>query len=467
MTLADRIVVMRDGVVQQVGTPDGDLRAAAQPVRRLLPRQPADQLPGGHAGRRGGSPGVPPRRLRARAVPGGEPRDAGRRRPRRGAGRAARGRGRAGRRTRRPRSAPGSSRSCRSAPTEYLGVRDRGRRLLLPGRQGSPAPGRRARRRSTSTPAACTCSTRGPARRCSRREGAGHEARAVCLPSCGRPGRGLRRCWIGTATMRRLLAGGQSLVPMLNLRIARFGHLVDINPLGDLAFVRAADGAIEVGALTRHAALERSEPVRRACPILAAAAHRSATSRSASAARSAAASRSPTRRPSCRRSRPCSMRSWSSPRRKDAGRSARGSSSSPMLTTALEPNEVLIAGALSGASAGEGFGLRALSRRAGDFAHRHRRRDGAARRSAPHRAGPPGARRGGPDALGAERPRARAGGGDARSRLARGGGRGRRGRGRAARRSARVRRAIDASWSGRSWRGRLRDALARTEAEAE
>ena len=46
LTLADRIVVMNDGVIQQIGSPDDDLRAAAQHVRGLVPWQSADQLPG-------------------------------------------------------------------------------------------------------------------------------------------------------------------------------------------------------------------------------------------------------------------------------------------------------------------------------------------------------------------------------------------------------------------------------------
>ena len=47
LTLADRIVVMNDGVIQQIGTPDDDLRAPPQHLRRLVPGQSADQLPAG------------------------------------------------------------------------------------------------------------------------------------------------------------------------------------------------------------------------------------------------------------------------------------------------------------------------------------------------------------------------------------------------------------------------------------
>jgi carbon-monoxide dehydrogenase medium subunit len=57
----------------------------------------------------------------------------------------------------------------------------------------------------------------------------------------------------------KILAGGQSLVPMLKLRFASPEMLVDINELPDLDYLRReADGTIRVGALCRHASLERS-----------------------------------------------------------------------------------------------------------------------------------------------------------------------------------------------------------------
>ena len=56
----------------------------------------------------------------------------------------------------------------------------------------------------------------------------------------------------------KVLAGGQSLVPVLNMRLAAPGHLVDINRLRDLAYVTREDDVVRVGALARHAAVERS-----------------------------------------------------------------------------------------------------------------------------------------------------------------------------------------------------------------
>jgi aerobic carbon-monoxide dehydrogenase medium subunit len=57
----------------------------------------------------------------------------------------------------------------------------------------------------------------------------------------------------------KLLAGGQSLVPLLNFRLARPSLLVDINRIADLDYVREGDaGELRIGALTRQATLERT-----------------------------------------------------------------------------------------------------------------------------------------------------------------------------------------------------------------
>ncbi len=64
------------------------------------------------------------------------------------------------------------------------------------------------------------------------------------------------------------LAGGQSLVPMLNLRLARPAVVVDLNQIAELAGVTVVDGSLRIGALTRQVAIERSEAVRRGWPLL-------------------------------------------------------------------------------------------------------------------------------------------------------------------------------------------------------
>src|SRR4051812_33821921 len=55
----------------------------------------------------------------------------------------------------------------------------------------------------------------------------------------------------------RVLAGGQSLVPLMNMRLAHPDMLVDINGISELAYVRPWDGGLALGAMTRDATLER------------------------------------------------------------------------------------------------------------------------------------------------------------------------------------------------------------------
>jgi carbon-monoxide dehydrogenase medium subunit len=66
----------------------------------------------------------------------------------------------------------------------------------------------------------------------------------------------------------KVLAGGQSLLPILNMRLAAPGYLVDINRIPDLSYVRAEDGGVRVGALARHADVERSTAAFEALPLL-------------------------------------------------------------------------------------------------------------------------------------------------------------------------------------------------------
>jgi CO/xanthine dehydrogenase FAD-binding subunit len=66
----------------------------------------------------------------------------------------------------------------------------------------------------------------------------------------------------------KLLAGGQSLVPMMNLRLAQPGVLIDLNRISELAYIRDEGDRIAIGAMTRHSEVERSPVVQRACPML-------------------------------------------------------------------------------------------------------------------------------------------------------------------------------------------------------
>lgn len=67
----------------------------------------------------------------------------------------------------------------------------------------------------------------------------------------------------------KVLAGGQSLVPLLNFRLARPTLLVDLNRVAELAYVEERDGGWSIGAMTRQATLERHGAITGAFPLLA------------------------------------------------------------------------------------------------------------------------------------------------------------------------------------------------------
>lgn len=69
----------------------------------------------------------------------------------------------------------------------------------------------------------------------------------------------------------KLLAGGQSLVPLLSMRMARPELLIDLNPIDELQYIREENGGLAIGAMTRKRAVEESELVRRLQPVLLAA----------------------------------------------------------------------------------------------------------------------------------------------------------------------------------------------------
>ncbi|HMB48434.1 MAG TPA: xanthine dehydrogenase family protein subunit M, partial [Afifellaceae bacterium] len=69
----------------------------------------------------------------------------------------------------------------------------------------------------------------------------------------------------------RALAGGQSLMPMMNFRLAAPDRLVDLNGIGELAGIEETGETVRIGAMTRYSALERSETVRQHLPLVASA----------------------------------------------------------------------------------------------------------------------------------------------------------------------------------------------------
>src|SRR5215467_1251740 len=76
---------------------------------------------------------------------------------------------------------------------------------------------------------------------------------------------------LGRLENAKLLAGGQSLMPMLNMRFVLPDHIIDLNRVEGLAFIRERNGALEIGAMTRQRELEFSDLVRQRCPLMHAA----------------------------------------------------------------------------------------------------------------------------------------------------------------------------------------------------
>lgn len=165
----------------------------------------------------------------------------------------------------------------------------------------------------------------------------------------------------------KILAGGQSLVPLLAMRLARPATLVDINAIAGLGTVRMTGGMLEVGATVRQRQAEH-DPVTRSVPLLTMAlpwiGHRELRSRGTvcgSLAHADPAAELPAVA-SCLDARldilgPDGRREVSA---RDFFRSA--------MTTVLQPREVLTAVRFPAAGNGDGFGFAEISRRHGDFA---------------------------------------------------------------------------------------------------
>ncbi len=66
----------------------------------------------------------------------------------------------------------------------------------------------------------------------------------------------------------KLLAGGQSLMPMLNMRLVMPDDVIDLNRISELAYIREDGDRIEIGGMTRQRDLEDSQVIRRRCPLM-------------------------------------------------------------------------------------------------------------------------------------------------------------------------------------------------------
>lgn len=73
---------------------------------------------------------------------------------------------------------------------------------------------------------------------------------------------------LGSLDNAKLLAGGQSLMPMLNMRFVLPDHVIDLNRVDGLSFIREHGGALEIGAMTRQRDIEFSDVVRDRCPLM-------------------------------------------------------------------------------------------------------------------------------------------------------------------------------------------------------
>jgi carbon-monoxide dehydrogenase medium subunit len=73
---------------------------------------------------------------------------------------------------------------------------------------------------------------------------------------------------VATLDNGRLLAGGQSLMPMMNYRVVQPEHLIDLGRISELAFVEDAPDRLSIGAMTTQRIIERSAMVQKGCPLL-------------------------------------------------------------------------------------------------------------------------------------------------------------------------------------------------------
>ena len=74
---------------------------------------------------------------------------------------------------------------------------------------------------------------------------------------------------LGSVENSRVLAGGQSLIPMMKLRLSAPAHLIDLGRIAELHYIAQTNGSIRLGAMSTHSQVAGSETLRRSCPLLA------------------------------------------------------------------------------------------------------------------------------------------------------------------------------------------------------
>jgi aerobic carbon-monoxide dehydrogenase medium subunit len=173
---------------------------------------------------------------------------------------------------------------------------------------------------------------------------------------------------LATLPNAKILAGGQSLVPMMNFRYVIVDHLIDLSGLQALRGITVRDDVLRIGAMTRQRDLELAADIGRHCPLMAEAlrhvGHRQTRNRGTIGGSLAHAD------PAAELSAVCAaydaMLYVASVRgiRQIAFREF----STGFMATALEPDEMIAAVALPLWPPGHGYGFREFARRQGDFA---------------------------------------------------------------------------------------------------
>jgi aerobic carbon-monoxide dehydrogenase medium subunit len=165
-----------------------------------------------------------------------------------------------------------------------------------------------------------------------------------------------------------VLAGGQSLMPMLNLRMAFPGTLIDLAGVGELAGIREWGGGVAIGAMTRQRAAERSTLLNEHAPLAARALPNigHTTIRNRGTVGGSIAHADPAAElPAVALALDAELLAASSSGERTI---AAGDFFAGFLTTSLAPEELLVEVRLPGLAAGHGVAFIELARRHGDFA---------------------------------------------------------------------------------------------------
>ncbi|MFN5512452.1 MAG: FAD binding domain-containing protein [Burkholderiales bacterium] len=166
----------------------------------------------------------------------------------------------------------------------------------------------------------------------------------------------------------RPIAGGQSLVPMMNLRMAQPAELIDLASIEAMRGVHVSPDGLEIGAMVRHHEIEGSELIRAECPLLSQVAgtigHYAIRQRGTlggSLAHADPAAQWPLLATTLQAQM---VATGSAGQRVIEG----GSFFQSLMTTALQPDELLTAARFPVLEAGEGWSYQGFCRRSGDFA---------------------------------------------------------------------------------------------------